>query len=69
MKTVDVRVLLNDEVDPEYFVEQLVEVSRGPGAPLGAVELLAGRSGPAVPSHHVFTNSSITWDGSAVDES
>lgn len=39
MKTIDVRVLVPDDVDERYFVEQLVTVSRGPGAPYGAALL------------------------------
>lgn len=39
MKTVDIRVLLPDEVDEGYFLQQLVGNSRGPGAPLAAVKI------------------------------
>jgi hypothetical protein len=39
MKTIDLRVLVPDDVDEELFVEQLVHVTRGPGAPYGAVQL------------------------------
>lgn len=37
MKTITVRVLVPDEVDEEYFVQQLAQNSSGPGAPLAAV--------------------------------
>jgi hypothetical protein len=37
MKTIDVRLLVHDDVEEEFFVEQLVVNSHGPGAPIGAV--------------------------------
>jgi hypothetical protein len=41
MKTITVRVLVPDEVDEEYFVQQLAQNSSGPGAPLAAVHVSA----------------------------
>jgi len=35
----DLRVLLPDDVDEQYFVEQLVQGTSGAGAPRGAVEV------------------------------
>lgn len=42
VQTIDVRVLLPDGTDPEYFVQQLVQNSSGPGAPLAAVTIETG---------------------------
>jgi hypothetical protein len=39
MKTIDLRVLVPDDVDEEFFVEQLVQMARGAGAPRGAVRV------------------------------
>jgi hypothetical protein len=39
MKTIDLRVLVPDDVDEDLFVEQLVHVTSGPGAPYAAVQL------------------------------
>lgn len=73
MQTVDVRVLLNDDVDVEYFVEQLIGQSRDPGAPLGATQLVDDTSWIAsvdngcapkrVPSR-VYVRDGVVWDGS-----
>lgn len=40
MKTVDVRLLVHDDVDEQFLVEQLVSASHGAGAPLGAVRTI-----------------------------
>lgn len=62
MKTINVRVLVNDDVDPELFVQQLVTQTRGAGAPLGAVKLLDegyGRDRNAT----VHTRANVEWSG------
>lgn len=39
MKTVDVRLLVHDDVDEQFLVEQLVSASSGPGSPVEAVQV------------------------------
>lgn len=68
MQTVDVRVLLADDVDPEFFVEQLVETTRGSGAPLGAVELIPDGFGRVTPSPRVIRRPNVVWSGDDVSE-
>lgn len=62
MKTINVRVLVHDDVDPDLFVQQLITQTRGAGAPLGAVKLLDegyGRDRNAT----VYTRANVEWDG------
>lgn len=64
MKTVDVRLLVPDDVDEEYLVEQLVTATAGVGAPRGAVqvELVDGHSdGRLEPTGRVVTRHDTTW--------
>lgn len=64
MKTVDVRLLVNDDVDVEYLISQLVSASAGPGAPQGAVMLVPDGQGRAFPSGIVRTKrSDLVWSG------
>lgn len=39
MRTVDVRVLVDDDVDEQYLVELLVSTTDWPGSPYGAVRV------------------------------
>lgn len=39
LKTIDLRVLVPENVDEDLFVEQLVRVTHGDGAPYGAVKV------------------------------
>jgi hypothetical protein len=76
-KTIDLRVLVSDDVDEEFFIRQLVDKVRGPGAPLGAALLVEdesdyvandGCSDPIVTSHVYVTDdaSSRAWRGEQV---
>lgn len=47
MRTIDVRLLVPDDVDEEYLVEQLVTKARGSGAPHGAALLTSDESDDA----------------------
>lgn len=77
MKTIDVRVLVNDDVDEQFFVEQLVQVAKGPGAPRGAVALTVeenpyenGCGDDIVPTDHVVVHLGYDWwNGESVDAS
>lgn len=63
MKTVDVRLLVADDVDEEFLIQQLVSQSRGAGAPLGATQLVVDRSGRTWPSLRVAVRDGVTWLG------
>lgn len=61
-KTVDVRLLVAADVDVAFLVRQLVQATRGHGAPLGAVELDT-ECLDAVPVNAVATRGDVSWDG------
>lgn len=63
MKTVDVRLLVPDEVDPGELVAHLVLLTGGPGAPLGAALLVGDRYGRLVPHAEVWIREGLAWDG------
>lgn len=74
MKTIDVRVLVNDEVNDDAFVEQLISATWGPGAPLAATLLVedtstwskidSGCREPKVPSViHRRHDAVVEWNG------
>lgn len=60
-RTVNVRVLLDSDVDVYYVLQQLVTATSGPGAPLGVVELRD--VGDATTSTTVWTRLNVDWDG------
>lgn len=62
MQTVNVRVLLPDDVDRERFVERLGSAARHTEV-LGAVELVDDGSGRLIPTSRVHGRSSTPWGG------
>lgn len=66
-KTVDVRLLVNAEVDTEWLVESLIKQTSGPGAPLGAMELLCTDVDKILrlPTGTAVTRPNVQWDGDA----
>lgn len=68
MKTVDVRVLVHDDVDEQFLVEQLVSASHGAGAPLGAVQTInEGYYDEVGPTGRVVVRQEFSsWNGEKV---
>lgn len=65
MRTVDIRVLLPDDVDRERFVERLGTATRHHEV-LGAVELVDDGYAHLVPALTVHHRSNVTWNGDVV---
>lgn len=76
MKTVNVRLLLPDDVDERYLTEQLVAATSGSGAPRGAA-LLDEREGShgddcaddLVPIHVSVRDETQWWHGEELNTS
>jgi hypothetical protein len=70
VKTFLARILVRDDVDVQFLVEQLVVGTSGPGAPLGAVEVelecvdVITDDRELVPVGRVVVNAEVAdWDG------
>lgn len=61
-KTIDVRVLVGRDVDPDLFVQQLVTQTAGAGAPIGATELQHFEDGVRV-SPYTHLRHDVDWEG------
>lgn len=68
MKTIDVRLLVADEVTPEVLAKQLVTLTGGPGAPLGSVRLNGDRYGRLALDAQVWTRDGVPWAGEPLGE-
>lgn len=64
MKTINIRLLVQDDVDGEQVVETILEITRAPEPDiLGAVELVDDGFGRLVPAPQVHTRPNVRWDG------
>lgn len=66
VKTIDVRVLVGRDVDPNLFVQQLITQTTGAGAPIGATELQHFDDGVRVSPYTHFRRSDVEWEGQRV---